>query len=460
MKNLDRTAFFIIIIAGLLLFGVIFMGNQAPIYVVCQLPDQCTQVGPYGPVIFAFSRPVQSDRIESLWQTTPKIKGKWDWLDNQHARWTSINPLPLNQEMTFQFASGQAGQNGEQISNNYHWEVTVRSPQVLVPKNSGSGLELYAFGMENGASEVQLTHTNDKMTDYTVSPDGESIVFSAMNDRYGIDLWMVQRDGSNQYKLLDCGIDWCVTPTWSPIAKELAYSRESGGLDPNGQKGASRIWIFDIQTGQTSALFADPQQVGDGPNYSPDGQWLSYWETGKGGTGEGGIQVLNRKTGITFFLESSTGDVGCWTADSRYFYYSDMNPGEVNSQNVVLRVDVSNQSISKIFGGNGKDGGLNVSNPVCDPKEKWVAVSIRPDLQNPGKELWLLDPQSQDSITITSDFSRVPDYYAWSADGNYLVFQSDGLENKEGDEEIWVWNRDTEKAQKITVGGKLPQWLP
>jgi hypothetical protein len=142
MKNLDRAALYVIIIAGLLLSGVIFIGNQVPIYVTCQLADQCTQVGPVGSVLFGFSRPVRSEQIEKLWQTTPQIDGKWEWLDNQHGRWTSLTPLPSEQKIKLQFLPGLAGQNGEKINNDNQWEVMVRTPRILIPQKTGGGKEL------------------------------------------------------------------------------------------------------------------------------------------------------------------------------------------------------------------------------------------------------------------------------------------------------------------------------
>ena len=151
--------------------------------------------------------------------------------------------------------------------------------------------------------------------------------------------------------------------------QELAYTRESTGLDPNGPKGAPRIWILDVKSGQTAPLFADPQKIGYGPKWSPDGQWLSIWN----GL-QGGIQVVNRRTGDTFMLESANGDVGCWTPDSQFLYFSNMVSGETGFRNVVLRADIDNRSISTILGGNVEGGGLSVDSPVCSPADKWVAV--------------------------------------------------------------------------------------
>lgn len=390
MKNLDKTAFIIIFIAGLLLSGVIFLGNQVPISVTCQLPDQCTQIGPYGSIVFAFSRPVQPDRVESLWRTTPHIEGKWEWLDDQHARWTTLKPIPSDRKTILQFVSGQAGQNGEKINNELDWQVMVRSPRIIVIRNVRDGQELFSFGLENGSPGLQLTHTNGQVSDYAVSPDGEEVVFSVPNAKKGTDLWMVHRDGTNQHKVLECGNDQCLTPAWSPLSQELAYTRENARPDSIGSKQAPRIWIYDIKSGQTASLFEDIQKVGYGPKWSPDGKWLSIWDSIMNN-----IELINRQNGETFALPSTNGDTSSWTPDSQFLYYSNMVSGSAGFHNVVLGADIGKRTVSTIFGGNVEGGGQSLNNPVCSPQGKWVAVTAQPDVRIAGKELLLLNPSSQ-----------------------------------------------------------------
>jgi hypothetical protein len=455
VKKLDWVASSVICVTILLLSAVIFVGNRIPITVSCQFPTPCTQVSPFGSVVFGFSRPVQTDLVEKLWQTVPLIEGKWEWLDERHVRWNSINPLSSDQKTALQFAPGQVGQNGEQISNQVRWEVTVRTPRIIVTQNEGGGQDLFSYGLEDGSPEVQVSHTNGRVYDYQTSPDGETIVFSEVNDLNGIDLWIVQRDGSNQHKLLDCGADRCSTPAFSPILHELAYTREGAGLDPNGPKGVPRIWILDMQSGQTAPLFTDLQKIGYGPKWSPDGQWLSIWNGS-----QGGIQVVNRKTGDTFMLESANGDSGTWTQNSKYLYYANTVSGETGFHNVVLRADISSQTVSTILGGNLEGGGLSVGNPVASPTDTWVAVTIQENVQIPGRILFLLFPDTKDGISISNDLSRMPGFYSWTPDGNRLVYQLDVLGGKQNNVEIWVWERKEGKSIRITTGGRAPQWLP
>jgi Tol biopolymer transport system component len=455
MKKIDWVASSLIIVIVLILLGVILIGSRIPINIICQYPKPCNQVSPFGSVVFEFSRPVQADQVENLWQTTPLVEGKWEWLDNQHARWNSLKPLPSDQKVTLQFTPGQVGQNGEKISSVIQWEVMVRSPQIIVSQNVGAGQELFVYGLDDETSGIQLTHVNGRVFDYQVSPDGDEVVFSVRNDQNGMDLWIVQRDGSNQRKLLDCGSDNCSTPAWSPVLHELAYTREGAGLTPNGPIGAPRIWILDVKSGQTAPLFSDPQKIGYGPKWSPDGQWLSIWNGS-----QGGIEVVNRNTGDTFMLESANGEVGCWTQDSQFLYYSNMVSGEAGFRNVIYRADINNRSISTILGGNIEGGGISINSPVCSPTDQWIAVTLQENVQIPGRQLFLLNPDAKDGIAIMDNLSRIPGFYSWTPDGKRLVFQSFILGGNEKDVEIYVWDRKMGKSKIITTGAKAPQWLP
>ncbi len=455
MKKLDLTALSVMLITTLLLIVVVYVGDHVPIQITCQLPASCSQIGPFGSLAFVFSRPVQADQVEALWQITPQNEGIWEWSDSQHARWSSLKPLPANQPITFQFAAGQAGQNGEPVTGKNQWQATVRTPQIVTLHKVGTGQELFTFGLDDGLAGFQLTHSDGHVFDYQASPDGELVVFSVSNDKKGFDLWTVQRDGSNQHKLLDCGVDHCTTPAWSPVSQELAYTRESAGLDPNGPVGAPRIYIFDFKSGQTSPLFSDPQKIGYGPKWSPDGQWLSIWVGS-----EGGIEVVNRKSGDSFLLEFANGDTGSWSSDSHYLYYSNMVVGTESMHNVVLRADISSQTYSTILGPGFVKGEYSVDNPVCNPTDSWVAITVQPDIKIPDRELFLLNSDVKDGITLMDQSSRIPGYYSWTPDGSRLVYQLDYLGDSSNKVEIWAWDRTTGKAKKITDSDTSPQWLP
>ena len=183
MKKLDRVAILVMLSTIALLAVVIWMGGRIPITVRRQSPVDCAQVSPFGLVTLEFSRPVSSDLVEALWQTEPNLAGRWEWQDDRHASWLSISPMLPGQKIEMQLMPGKAGKNGESIQDVYHWEATVRSPQIVVSKSlENGGQELYSVGLDGESSLKQLTYSNGDVFDFEILPEGEAILYSALND--------------------------------------------------------------------------------------------------------------------------------------------------------------------------------------------------------------------------------------------------------------------------------------
>jgi len=455
MSSLDKLAISVILIVLLLLSGVIYIGNQKPVDIICKNPKDCAQISPLGAVTFEFSRPVRQDLVENLWQTVPDIEGKWEWLDDQNTRWSANKPIFFTKTITFQFKSGEMGVYGEKSNELFQWEARVRSPQVLGVGKTVNGSEIFAVDLESGSGKTQLTRTDGRIIDYDVSSDGEFIFFSVVNELKGIEIWQVQRDGSNQRNLLDCGSDRGTTPACSPNTNEIAYTRESAGVDPNGPKGAPRIWLLELDSALTIPLFNDAQELGHGPAWSPDGQWISIWDGLNGG-----IKVANRKTGEKFMLESSNGDTGCWSPNADSLYYSNMVLGNTGVHSILLKADVRNRSTMTIMdtGIDGKE--VSITNPTCNPVEEWIAVTIQSNMKNPSKELYVIQPGLGDGISIMQDLSRIVGSFSWTLDGNQLVFQLEQVGSAEAEVEIWAWDRSSGKARRVTSGYRFPKLLP
>ncbi|MCE1253414.1 MAG: hypothetical protein LWX83_07685 [Anaerolineae bacterium] len=455
MKRLDITAVSVFIVALALLAGVIWLGEQVPVDVNCINAGGCEQISSYATVNLEFSRPVQADQVEKLWLTQPAVQGTWEWLDESHARWRANTPFRSGQQISLLLNAGQVGKSGESIKQNKIWPAVIRQPLVVVLKRIGDQQELYSMGVDGDPAEKQLTHTGGKVLDFKPAPDGETIAMSVVNEKKGVDIWTVRRDGSQQVKLLDCGLDVCTTPDWSLVSYEIVYTRSSAGLNPNGPKGAPRVWLLNSQSGETAPLFEDAQKVGYGAVWSPDGQHFSIWN----GL-EGGIMVVNRNGDQSIILNSANGDTGSWSPDSKKLYFADIVQSETSFRNVVLTADFEQNRVTFLLGGNAAGDGISYTNPVCSPTGDWLAVAVQPDVKVPGRKMYLYDLKGGDGISLTSDLSRIVSFYSWTPAGDRLLFQSDKLGGKEEEVEIWAVDLKSGKNVKVTNGVRYPRWLP
>ena len=449
MKKFDKTALIVLGAGICLLVLVVIFNSQRPIQVTCENSD-CTLVNPYIALSLEFSKAVDAELVSQYWQTEPAVQGHWEWHDERHATWYTESPLPSGTVINAMLQAKASGKDGSDISEDAAWTVTVRNPAILTIQNTpDSGQEIFMTELDSGAT-TQLTFTEGRVSTFEPAPDGEKIIASVENDAGGLDLWLMERDGSDNHILLDCGTERCLSPAWSLSSKKIAYTRESGAESSQGQ-----IWLLDVENGETAPLFDNAEKGGYDPQWSPDGAWLTYWNTL-----EGGIQIIRIESGETHLLESYNGDTGCWSTDSQTFYFANTNLGETAFQNMIMKADFQESTIETFLSGEIDDSGLNYDNPVCSRGLDLMAVSVQPNTNIPGKELAVIDLNTMETISVLNDLTRIPNCYEWTPFGDMLMFQLNAHNAAQEEIEIWIWDTKTQQAQIILQGARAPAWLP
>lgn len=449
MKKFEKTALFVIATSVCLLVLIIAFSSLRPLRVTCENRD-CTLVNPDVGLALKFSKAVEADLVNELWKTEPTIQGHWDWQSERYAIWYADTPLPSGTHLDLTLQSGVIGKDGNSLSDEITWTITVRDPLILTIRNIVDvGQEIFSTEVVSGET-IQLTFTNGLVSTYAPAPNGEQIIYSVENEAGGSDLWLINRNGSDNNKILDCGKEWCDTPAWSPESQEIAFIRKKAMNDWEGQ-----IWLLDSNNGDTTPLFENWEIANHDLHWSPDGHWLTYWNEN-----QKGIQIVNRNTGDIQLIESFNGDTGCWSADSQNLYFTSTNLGETAFQNVIMKADLEKNTIETIFGGDIDGSGLNYDNPACNNAVDLIALSIQPNTNIPGKELAIYDLNTMIKTSIINDLTRIPCEYMWTPSGDMLIFQQSTLDADQDEIEIWIWDSSIEQAQMILQGARSPAWLP
>lgn len=164
-----------------------------------------------------------------------------------------------------------------------NWPAWAPDGQRIVFQSRRAGnLDIYAMDLAGGEPR-QLT--NDPEPDYLAewSPDGREIVFTSWRKEAGeteraAHLYLMKPDGSGQRRLPIASLKTSAGASWSPDSRRLVFSRQVDG------KGAE-LFIVDRNGSNERRLTQDSaQDIHNGsPSFSPDGQWIAFYsDAGKG----------------------------------------------------------------------------------------------------------------------------------------------------------------------------------
>jgi dipeptidyl aminopeptidase/acylaminoacyl peptidase len=408
------------------------------------------EVGPYGPLTLTFSQPVDPDAILDRLSLEPEVPGRFDWEDEKTLHFIPAAPLRAGASYQLTLSTGPIGTNGESLRREQNWPVRVRTPKIVyLTFIEGMG-QIWAADTQ-GKSSQRLDNGEKKIFDFNAAPNGEFIILSAVNDKSGLDLWSLDRSG-NSHILLDCGADTCSTPAISPDSLQVAYTRQTAPISASLPAGAPRPWIINIQSGETRPIYADSQIIGYGPNWSPDGKYITSYDGIKNL-----IQVVQLDSSKQFTLSCNTGATPSWSPDGRSFVVTNVAETPNGFRTQIQMADVETGEVSIWMGANDVQD-YQYSEMAWWPREDNIVVSMRADPAFPSRILLLMQPDALSGMTVADEADHVYLFPRWDPWGEILLFSQFRLKGK-FDPEIAVWYAGLENPLVITTGSN-PQWLP
>lgn len=448
--NLDSIAGLVI---GFLLLSIaltLWFGSQIGIRVTAELPVD-NVIGPFDILTFNFSEPVDGSLAIERFSIQPALDGSFKFDDSKTLQFIPLAPFQPDTLYRLTFNPGVLSQNGRLLKKEFSWSVSVRAPRVVYLVAEEGISRLWTVEPESG-SQTPLTDDSFKIFDFDTSHNGEFVIFSAINEQQGLDLWRVGREGGNPILLLQCGADRCSVPTISPSDQRVAYVREAAGASPDLQYGAPRIWVLDLGSKQNATLYEDQQIIGHGPVWSPDGTWLSSYD---GLADE--IRLLNLATGNQLIIPSQTGSPVTWSADSNTFVFTDIGTNEFGLYTRIRQANLISNEIVTMFG-NYDERDYRYNSLAWSPAIDLLVIGLQFEENNPAKALWLMDPVSLEGMIIANQ----PDYTyhnpQWDPWGNAIIFPQFKLKGVYKPEfVIWIPGMD---EPRILAEGIMPHWLP
>jgi len=242
------------------------------------------------------------------------------------------------------------------------WFIVNGSGKLFrVAADGSSGLELIPIGAVSGVNN-----------DHVLSPDGQRVYFSASGHLYCVDI-----EGGDARRVSNVHPPEQEYSYWlhgiSPDESTLAYvSVEPEGDEPRGRRNLATV----PAAGGPDHQMTEGVNAYDGPEYSPDGEWL-YYNSEEAATTPGHAQIFRMRLDGSGREQLTFDDRVNWfphlSPDGSQFVYISYDPGTISHPADVL-VELrllpadggTPKTVATLFGGQGT---LNTNSWSRDSKQ-------------------------------------------------------------------------------------------
>ena len=458
LNRFDRIVLSVLLGLAIATGLVVVRGDQVGVQIDTFFPEpNSTETSTRSEIRITFSEPMDKPSVEQNLSLAPPAQGEVDW-QGKTLIWRPQEALTADTDHIATLARGVSSVKGRQLKNDLTWTFRTGQPRVAF-MSLGDVSQLIEIQIDSG-SRRNITRFEDgsSVWDYAISRDGSHIAFGlARPDASAVDLWLTQSDGSNARLLVRCDDSQCAGASWSPDGNRLAYERRSLNVDFGAigmGLGPSRVWLLDVNSGETAPLFSDNQELGYAPRWSPDGRQLAYFDP------EAGVRIVELDTGASQLFPNQLGEIGTWSPDSQSVILVDLLFAGEDFFSYLIRADLTDGTTQVLT---DEQTQISEGSPVWSPTGGWVAFgrkALADDTPTAGQQLWLMRPDGSDARALVTDANAHLGSVAWSPDGNMIVYLRFPLMQGGAQPEIWYVSLLDGPPSKLADGATLPEWIP
>ena len=296
----------------------------------------------------------------------------------------------------------------------------------------------------SGGNPVQYTQEDAGVSSFSISPDGQTILYATMRTDGGTAIWSIDRDGTNPHIVIECPTAHCASPVWSPDGQKIIYERS---------EYFQSLWWLDVKSGETKSVFSDPGFPGYAPAFSSDGRWLSYISPTKNA-----IEGFSLVDGQSFSIRNLSGIPEQWSPVDDSLLYWDLVS---STPQTVLSLKRYDPATGKIIDLSGTDGSQDYP-AAWSSDGQWIAVvrvTLNADLSSTSSQIWLVKPDGSQAHVIVNVDGMSYTHMGWTPDSQKLVY-SRYANNDVWSESIWLADVRTGQETKLISSGSMPAIIP
>lgn len=332
----------------------------------------------------------------------------------------------------------------------------LRFLYLTVNETGQSQIHLAALADGQSApTSHSLTPEDSAVWDYSPTPDGSSVIYSAVGELGLSDLWQVSLASGHITPFLLCPEAACSNGRLGPDGRLLVYTRRNLTTFTSAFFSPPRLWVLDTASGQNAALFADGQRLGLEARWSSDGQWLSFVSPEPAGLG-----LYNVNDGREALFTNATNEAGEWSPTAPYFLTT--SSWQQNDEYVIhlMRGDAESSELIDL---SGEEALVQDSSGSFSPDGEWIAFR-RKLLTGPqatrGKQIWVMAKDGSGAYPLTTDPDADFGPPVWSPDGDYLLARRFSLQGATIGPTTWLLDIEQKEARLLVEPGDQPVWIP
>lgn len=414
------------------------------------------------PIRIEFDRPMDRVSVEARLSVVPAIPGEIIWEGNA-LLYRPTEGWPISQDITVALAAGARSTRFLPLLRSVSWSFRVGEPRLAYLWPSGGASDLYLLDLTD-QKRSRLTETEAGVMDYSLGPDGASIVYASLTEGGSSEIRFMDLVTGSDDLLHACGAaSRCLAPAISPDGKLLAFEQFEWETSAAGSRipGPRQVWLMSIGSGEQPTRVQPEDQITNSPDWSANGILAFYNESTRAVAflKPADPQALNA-------VSNGLGLLGSWSPDGRYLILPEIvfpdeteqeGGGAANFFSHLYRIEASTLIIRDLSLGTVED-----ASPVYSPDGEWIAFGRKflDGRWTPGRQVWIMrdDGSQPRAITAAPEFSHAS--LAWNPDSTRVAYMRLSLSNPNEMPEIWMTDRITKEREFLVEGGYLPQWIP
>ena len=421
------------------------------------------------PIKLIFSKPVDLESIQTHIVTEPTMMGTYD-VEGDNVTFTPDIPWESGGTVTVTLESGFRSVIWPRLPafQEKTWSFQISQPLLAYLYPSDGLAEIYTVDLQNGEIR-QLTDSPGGVLDFTVNGAGTRIYYSTDQGGGGTTIYELDRVTSESKMLLRCTQALCRYLEVSPDERYLVY--EQTMLGNPGQTNTPQVMLLPLEKNEgidqeksnQPYPAADPTHRTQQPLWSPTGL-LSYYDHDRAA-----FVVDDLEKGEVVHFPNQTGIPGAWHPSGQYYVFPEIYSNELPNTDLSAELGAIPSSRLLQFSLDGTFIDLTGvddvedASPAFSPDGGYLAFG-RKYLDiirwTPGRQLWIMDTNSQESQAITDEPEENHYDFAWSPDGSLLAFARFNKSQLTAPPEVWLINTDGTYRNQIISGGYAPRWIP